>query len=219
MSWIFHIQNEHCYPFVGIFEATSLDRSKKSPLETHELSNGVFHNQLPISELPSWRIYDLDEWDALKKLRVYLSMNFLITYLLWLRLRWKLILDNMFQEWTVTSWVVTRSIDCGRISPWHVYIVPQPTDFNPLFPILVPQLRHGEWLRLHTSSQWFDSLCEGFEPDRKHGCFFDLPMCLCDPPFLLATCILYMSTTPSRCVSIFPLQILQLSQHPVSLLG
>ncbi|XP_066309435.1 uncharacterized protein [Miscanthus floridulus] len=37
----------------GIFEATSLDRSKKSPLETHELSNGVFHNQLPISELPS----------------------------------------------------------------------------------------------------------------------------------------------------------------------
>lgn len=76
MSWIFHIQNEHCYPFVGIFEATSLDRSKKSPLETHELSNGVFHNQLPISELPTWRIYDLGEWDALKKLCVCLSMNF-----------------------------------------------------------------------------------------------------------------------------------------------
>nr|ACR35154.1 unknown [Zea mays] len=37
----------------GISEATSLERSKKSPLETHELSNGVFHNQLPISELPS----------------------------------------------------------------------------------------------------------------------------------------------------------------------
>jgi hypothetical protein len=36
----------------------------------------VFHNQLPISELPSWRIYDLGEWDALKKLCVYLSMNF-----------------------------------------------------------------------------------------------------------------------------------------------
>uniref|UniRef100_A0A804NEZ7 Zinc transporter 5 n=1 Tax=Zea mays TaxID=4577 RepID=A0A804NEZ7_MAIZE len=38
---------------LGIFETTSLERSKKSPLETHELSNGVFHNQLPITELPS----------------------------------------------------------------------------------------------------------------------------------------------------------------------
>ena len=38
---------------LGIFEATSLERSKKSPLEAHELSNGVFHNQLPISALPS----------------------------------------------------------------------------------------------------------------------------------------------------------------------
>ncbi|KAL6614715.1 hypothetical protein ACP70R_036985 [Stipagrostis hirtigluma subsp. patula] len=37
----------------GIFEATSLERSTKSPLESHELSNGVFHNQLPISALPS----------------------------------------------------------------------------------------------------------------------------------------------------------------------
>ncbi|WVZ69241.1 hypothetical protein U9M48_018057 [Paspalum notatum var. saurae] len=37
----------------GIFEATSLERSKKSPLEAHELSNGVFQNQLPISALPS----------------------------------------------------------------------------------------------------------------------------------------------------------------------
>ncbi|XP_015694465.1 zinc transporter 5 isoform X2 [Oryza brachyantha] len=37
----------------GIFEATSLERSKKSPLEAHELSNGSFHNQLPISALPS----------------------------------------------------------------------------------------------------------------------------------------------------------------------
>ncbi|GJM93524.1 hypothetical protein PR202_ga10087 [Eleusine coracana subsp. coracana] len=37
----------------GIFEATSLERSKKSPLEAHELSNGAFHNQLPISALPS----------------------------------------------------------------------------------------------------------------------------------------------------------------------
>ncbi|RLN23577.1 zinc transporter 5 [Panicum miliaceum] len=37
----------------GIFEATSLERPKKSPLEAHELSNGVFHNQLPISALPS----------------------------------------------------------------------------------------------------------------------------------------------------------------------
>jgi len=37
----------------GIFEATSLERSKKSSLEAHELSNGVFHNQLPISALPS----------------------------------------------------------------------------------------------------------------------------------------------------------------------
>jgi hypothetical protein len=76
MSWIFHIQNEHWYRFVGIFETTSLERSKKSPLETHELSNGVFHNQLPITELPSWRIYDLGEWDALKKICVCLSMIF-----------------------------------------------------------------------------------------------------------------------------------------------
>ncbi|CAO1947905.1 unnamed protein product [Urochloa humidicola] len=37
----------------GIFEATSLERSKKSPLEAHELSNGMFHNHLPISALPS----------------------------------------------------------------------------------------------------------------------------------------------------------------------
>jgi hypothetical protein len=29
---------------LGIFEATSLQRSKKSPLEAQELSNGVFHN-------------------------------------------------------------------------------------------------------------------------------------------------------------------------------
>ncbi|KAL6845440.1 hypothetical protein ACP4OV_024935 [Aristida adscensionis] len=37
----------------GIYEATSLERSTKSPLEAHELSNGVFHNQLPVSALPS----------------------------------------------------------------------------------------------------------------------------------------------------------------------
>lgn len=37
----------------GIFEATSLERSKKSPLEANELSNGSFHNHLPISALPS----------------------------------------------------------------------------------------------------------------------------------------------------------------------
>uniref|UniRef100_A0ACD5UNY4 Uncharacterized protein n=1 Tax=Avena sativa TaxID=4498 RepID=A0ACD5UNY4_AVESA len=38
----------------GILEATSLDRSKKKKsLETHELSNGSFHNQLPIKALPS----------------------------------------------------------------------------------------------------------------------------------------------------------------------
>lgn len=36
----------------GILEATSLERSKKRPLETHELSNGSFHNLLPISALP-----------------------------------------------------------------------------------------------------------------------------------------------------------------------
>lgn len=36
----------------GILEATSLDRSKKRPLEAHEPSNGSLHNQLRISELP-----------------------------------------------------------------------------------------------------------------------------------------------------------------------
>jgi hypothetical protein len=30
-----------------------LERSKKSPLEAHELTNGAFHNQLPISALSS----------------------------------------------------------------------------------------------------------------------------------------------------------------------
>jgi len=31
---------------------------------------------------------------------------------------------------------------------------------------------------------------------------FDRPMYFCDPPFLLATCILYMSTTPQMCIHI-----------------
>ncbi|XP_078164014.1 zinc transporter isoform X3 [Carex rostrata] len=38
----------------GIYQATSLDRSKRgAPLESQELSNGTFHTGLPVTSLPS----------------------------------------------------------------------------------------------------------------------------------------------------------------------
>ncbi|KAJ1687447.1 hypothetical protein LUZ63_018837 [Rhynchospora breviuscula] len=38
----------------GIYQATSLDRSKRgTPLESHELSNGAFRTDLPVTSLPS----------------------------------------------------------------------------------------------------------------------------------------------------------------------
>lgn len=38
---------------VGIFEATSLERSKRGPSESHEISNGAFEDHLQMSPLPS----------------------------------------------------------------------------------------------------------------------------------------------------------------------
>lgn len=42
---------------LGIFEATSLGRSRRGPLESQDASEEAFQNQLQMSSLPSWCRY------------------------------------------------------------------------------------------------------------------------------------------------------------------
>lgn len=49
---MFHVfGNDLSDHFLGIFEATSLERSKTSPSEPQEISDGTFHNHLPVSAI------------------------------------------------------------------------------------------------------------------------------------------------------------------------